>query len=108
PCEARVIIALKPQPPAVGESKETAQPQIRIRRDATLARDDVTDALSRNIDLLGQPIVAETHRLQELIAQHLAGRRRCDSLAAGDRYGAKVRLRQILNSNAHRLPSSHS
>jgi hypothetical protein len=69
-----VIGRLRPQPIAVGKTEEPAQAQVGIRRDGTLAPHDLTDPLGGHTDFLGEAVLREAHRDQELFAQQLAGR----------------------------------
>jgi hypothetical protein len=41
----RVVVGLQPQPPAIRESEETAQPQIGVRRHGAHAGEDLANAL---------------------------------------------------------------
>ncbi|MGH8694308.1 MAG: PIN domain-containing protein [Burkholderiales bacterium] len=69
--EARAAFArLRRERPASGKRHRE-----RVGGDGALAADDFADALGRHADLLGQPILADPHRLQKLFEQHFAG---CD------------------------------
>jgi hypothetical protein len=50
------------------------QPQGRVRRDGTLALHDLVDATRWHADVLRQPVLAQAHRLQEILFQNLARR----------------------------------
>ncbi len=62
-------------------ARAISEPQIRIDRDAAASRDDVTNALRGDADLLRQSVVAHAQRLQELFDQHFAGADRPQLLA---------------------------
>ena len=62
------------QPIAVGKAEKAAEAQVGVGGDGALAGDDVADALRRHADFLGQPVLADAHRLQEFLQQKLARR----------------------------------
>lgn len=67
-----VMSGLRAQPITVGQAKETTEPQIGVGRDRTLSSDDVSNALRRNPDFLGQTVLTNAHGLKELLQQELA------------------------------------
>lgn len=69
-----IVRGLSAQPIAVGQAEKTAQPQIRIGCHRAFPRNDFTDALRRNADLLGKAIPADSHRLQKLLKQNFPRR----------------------------------
>jgi len=69
----RVVCSLSAQPIAVGQTKKSAQPKIRVRRNGALASDNIANALGGYTDLLGQAILAQPHRLKELLQEYLTG-----------------------------------
>jgi hypothetical protein len=56
--------------------------QIRIRTDGPPSGHDLADALRRDADLLREAVLADAHRLQELLEQELAGCHRLESAHA--------------------------
>src|SRR5579885_3332795 len=67
-----IVSGLKIEPKPLARPKETGKPQGRVRGDVPLAMDHFVDAASRDIDALGQPVLADAHGLQELLQQDLA------------------------------------
>lgn len=59
------------QPITIGEAKEAAEAKIGVGRDGALAGHDGANALGRNADFLGQPVVGNTHGLKELLSEEL-------------------------------------
>jgi len=71
----RVVRSLGPEPVAGTQAKKSAEPQIGVGRHGALAGDDFADARSRNVDRLGQSVLADAQGLQELLIQQFPG---CD------------------------------
>src|SRR3546814_4878518 len=68
-----VVARLAAQPVAVGEAEVAAQAQVGIGGDGALAGNDVADTLRRDIDVLGEAIAGDAHRLHEVMQQDLTG-----------------------------------
>src|SRR5262245_6321877 len=64
---------LRAQPVTVRQPEESTQAKIGIGRHRALSRDDVADPLRRHADLLGEPVLRDAHRLEELLQKELAG-----------------------------------
>jgi hypothetical protein len=56
------------------EPEEPAEAQVRDRGDGAAAGDDLADALGRNADFAGQPVLRDAQRQEKLLAQQLSGR----------------------------------
>jgi hypothetical protein len=67
-----VMGSLRTQPITVGQTEETAEPQVSVSRDHTLSSHDVTNPLGRNADFLGQAVPTNSQWLQELLKKKLA------------------------------------
>jgi hypothetical protein len=68
------VCDLRSKPVAARQPKKSAQPKVGICRDRTLPRNDLADSLGGYIDLLGQPILAQVHRLKKLLEEEFSGR----------------------------------
>src|SRR3546814_8330670 len=68
-----VVARLAAQPVAVGEAEVAAQAQVGIGGDGALTGNDVADTLRRDIDVLGEAIAGDAHRLHEVMQQDLTG-----------------------------------
>jgi hypothetical protein len=73
-----VMSGLRTQPITVGQTEETAEPQVSVSRDHTLSSHDGTNPLGRNADLLGQAIPTNPQWLQKLLKKKLAGGNRLE------------------------------
>ena len=73
-----VVVGLTTKPPSIAEPKVSAQPQISVCRDRPLACHDVPDSLRGHTNVLGQTVLGQAQRFQELFIQHFAGRHRGD------------------------------
>jgi len=67
----QVITGLQVQPEPLGSAEVPGQPQRRVRSDAALAVHDLIDPPGRDIDRLGQLVLAHTQRGEELLQQDL-------------------------------------
>src|SRR6186713_2093846 len=63
----RVMCCLCAQPIAVREPEEPTEPQVGIRRDRPLTGDDVSHTLRWHADLLGETVLTDAERPQELL-----------------------------------------
>jgi hypothetical protein len=61
--------SLGTQPIARAQSQEPAEPQIRVCADGALTRNDLADPRCRHVEGLGQPLLADAQRLQELLIE---------------------------------------
>lgn len=68
-----VVVRLQVEPELRLHVEETAEAQGGVRSDGAAAMDDLVDPPWRNADVLGQPVLADAQRLQELRQQNLAG-----------------------------------
>ena len=64
---------LSTKPITVGQTEEAAEPQISISSDAAFPRDNISNALGRNIDFLCQTILANTHGFEKLLQEEVTG-----------------------------------
>ena len=71
-----VIGGLPAQPPPITQAEVAAKSKVGVSRDSALARDDFTNSLRRNSDVLGEAVLRQAKRLEELFVEHLAGRYR--------------------------------
>src|SRR5580658_115832 len=62
----QVIAGLQVQPEPLGGAEVPGQPQRGVRSDAPLAVDDLVDPAGRDIDRLGQLILAHAQRREEV------------------------------------------
>jgi hypothetical protein len=69
----QIVSGLKIQPEPLACAKEPGQPQGGIRGDIPLPVNNLVDASRRDADTLGQPVLADFHRAQELFQEDLAG-----------------------------------
>jgi hypothetical protein len=69
----QVVLCLKVQPKPLGGPEVASQSQRRICRDCPRAVHDLVDPARRNIDVLGQAILADPQGRQELLEQDLPG-----------------------------------
>src|SRR5437016_4962627 len=68
----QLVSGLKVEPEPLACTKEPGKPQSRIRGDIPLAMNHFIDAPRRDIDALGQPVLADSHWTQELLQEDLA------------------------------------
>jgi uncharacterized protein YbbK (DUF523 family) len=70
PCAVALDLELEPnlevEPEALGGAKVPREPKSRVSGDAALAKDDLVDTTGRDTNVLGQAVLAETVRLEEL------------------------------------------
>src|SRR5918996_4697594 len=76
----KVVLGLKIQPEPLGGSEVSSQPERSVGRDRASAMDDLVDPARRNQDVLGEAILTDTHRDQELLQEDLPRMDRCKSL----------------------------
>src|SRR3990172_3188273 len=69
----QIIVGLQAHPELLRSAEMPRQPDCGVRRDATLAEDDLVDAARRHADRASKGVLAEIHRLEELLEQHFAG-----------------------------------
>jgi hypothetical protein len=67
-----IVCGLSAQPIPVGQTQETAKPQISVCSDRTLSSHDISNPLGRNADLFGQAVPTDAHGFQELLQKELA------------------------------------
>jgi hypothetical protein len=77
-CDLGVMSGLRTQPITVGQTEETAEPQVSVSRDHALSSHDVTNSLGRNADFLRQTVPTNAQWLQELLKKELAGGNRLE------------------------------
>ena len=70
---SQVTVRLEPDPPTLGESEVTIEPQTGIGRDRASAGEDGRDAGLWHPNVLRQLIWSDRHGLEKLLAEHLAG-----------------------------------
>ena len=68
----QIVSGLKIQPKSLACTEEPGKPQSRIRGDVPFAMNHFIDAPGRDIDALGQPVLADSHGAQELLQENLA------------------------------------
>jgi hypothetical protein len=97
----RIETRLAAQPIALGQIEKFAQAQIGVGGDTAPPGNDFADALRRDADLFGQPVVADAHRFQKIIMQDLArvNGRKAWSRHVGDI--GKVDAVKVFNANGH-------
>src|SRR5882762_11056452 len=71
-CLFEVVVSLQSQPESFRRAEEGCQPQCRIGRDRALAQDDLVDPAWRHPDRAGKRVLADSHRIQKFLEQHLA------------------------------------
>jgi hypothetical protein len=62
------------QPETLGGAEVPGQAQCSVGRHGALAEDDFVDPPGRHADILGQLVLADLQRLQELLEKNLTGR----------------------------------
>jgi hypothetical protein len=72
-CDLGVIRSLRTKPISVGQAKETAETKISVSRDGPPAGHNVSDALRRDRNFLGQAVLRDAHGLQELLRKKFTG-----------------------------------
>jgi hypothetical protein len=75
PTRHKVVVGLKSEEEAIGQSEISSEPQIRIGADGALAEDDFIDATRRHMERQRQRVLAERERLEKLLQQDFTGRR---------------------------------
>src|SRR5689334_13743179 len=73
---------LSAQPIAFRQSEESAQAEVGVGGDSTLACHDIPNALSRYADFFRQPVLRDAQRLEELLQEDFAGVNRGQELFA--------------------------
>ncbi len=68
-----VIPGLSAQPITLCKPEEPAQPEVGVGGDGAPPRDDLTDPLGRNTNLLRQPVLGDAHRLEKFFPQNFSG-----------------------------------
>jgi hypothetical protein len=70
----QVVVGLKTKPESIGQSEISGQSQVGVGGDGPLAQDDLIDSPRRHTDRSGDTILRQTHGLDEIQQQNLAGR----------------------------------
>jgi hypothetical protein len=68
----QIVSGLKIEPEPLACTEEPGKPQSRIRGNIPLAMNHFIDAPRRDIDTLGQSVLADVHGAQELLQEDLA------------------------------------
>src|SRR5947207_12246493 len=71
--DLEVVASLKVEPEPLGGAEVLRQPQRCVRRNGPVAVNDLVDSPSGNADVLGDPVLADSHRLEELLEEDLTG-----------------------------------
>src|SRR2546426_12733410 len=67
-----LVVHWKPEPKLRRHAEVAGQTQRRIRRDSTLAQDNLIDSTRRNAQLLRKAILSQFHWLQEFLHEDLS------------------------------------
>jgi hypothetical protein len=67
-----IVTSLEVQPEQLAVPEEAGEAQSRIRSDPALAVDDFVDSPWRHADVLGQPVLGDSHGLQKLFQEDLS------------------------------------
>ena len=73
PFALEVVLDLEVHPEAIAEPEVAGEPKCRVGRDRPLAMDDLVDTAWGHTDVLGQAVLADTHRLEEVLHEDLTG-----------------------------------
>ncbi len=79
-CNFGIVGSLGAKPIAVGQAEKPADPEIRIRGDGTLPGNNLTDALGRNVNFLGQPVLTDSHGFKKFFQKDFARGYRFESV----------------------------
>ena len=71
-CFLEIVVRLETHPKLLRRAKVLRKPNRGVGRDATLAEHDLIDATWRHANRPRDRILAESHRLEELLEEHLA------------------------------------
>ena len=71
------------EPEALGSAEVPREPKSGVSGDAALAEDDLVDTPGRNTDVLGQAVLAETVRLEEVGQEDFARANGCERCQGG-------------------------
>jgi hypothetical protein len=72
PLYVKVVARLEVQPEPIRGAEVTGEPKGGVSGDGALAVDNLIDASRRNADVLGESVLTNAHRLEELLEQDLA------------------------------------
>ena len=67
-----LVLHLQAQPEVDGVAEVTCQPHRRVGGDGAFAPDDLADSHGRDAKVFGEPILTDSHGVEELLAQDFA------------------------------------
>ena len=86
--DLEIIARLKAEPKAVARPEVACQTKGRIRGDRPGAMDDLVDPARRHTDVLGEPVLRNAQRLEDVEGEDFS--RRCPPLRSSTRFLARA------------------